>query len=96
MGIPDLKPAAAADSLMTETPLWSIAARTCDEADYCAEYLASMSCSSMQLGGQELELAIKPSSEWGPEDLSQLGSLVASRNRFVCMQVRTCSSCCST
>jgi hypothetical protein len=87
----DLKPAAAADSLMTETAVWSIAARACEEVDECAEYLASIACSSVQLGGQELQLAIQPSTEWGAEELSQLNSLVASRNRFVCMQVRTSS-----
>uniref|UniRef100_A0A383WH71 Uncharacterized protein n=1 Tax=Tetradesmus obliquus TaxID=3088 RepID=A0A383WH71_TETOB len=85
----DPKAAAAADSLVTETAVWSIPARGFNEVDECAEFLESMAYSSMQLGGQELQLAIKPSTEWGPEDMSRLSSLVASRNRFVCMQLVT-------
>lgn len=88
----DPKAAAAADSLVTETAVWSIPARGINEVDECAEMLESMAYSSMQLGGQELQLAIKPSTEWGSEDMSRLSSLVASRNRFVCMQVRACIS----
>eukprot|EP00879_Flechtneria_rotunda_P003706 GHRR01003944.1.p1 GENE.GHRR01003944.1~~GHRR01003944.1.p1 ORF type:complete len:296 (+),score=101.33 GHRR01003944.1:614-1501(+) len=79
--VPVRPPAAA-------TP-WNISSRPCSVGESEAATVSSLARSSIQYGGQTLDLCIKPSIEWDSADLSQLETLIQSRNKFVCFQLVT-------
>lgn len=83
------KAATAGDQSSRMETLWTLDSRPRSVEEDEQALMASLSYSTLQYGGQQLQLAITNSDAWTPADLAQLESLVQSRNRFVCMQLVT-------